>query len=154
MTARCVGHHHERLRVSVWGAGVQHCLRQPHEVMCLLLCSYAPQVALLKAGKASEIVQETRLWDEGKQQTQSMRKKVRAGQRVGWFLRNRPGKVSKCAYNPGGPRVLNHHNLKLMFSAPSTALQEGLADYRYFPEPDLPPLVISEEQIEAVRVSW
>lgn len=31
--------------------------------------------------------------------------------------------------------------------------KEGLADYRYFPEPDLPPLVLSEEMIEEVRVS-
>lgn len=30
--------------------------------------------------------------------------------------------------------------------------KEGLADYRYFPEPDLPPLVLSEEMIEEVRV--
>lgn len=30
--------------------------------------------------------------------------------------------------------------------------KEGMADYRFFPEPDLPPLVISEEAIEAARV--
>ena len=62
------------------------------------------QVALLEEGKAGEIVQETRLWDEGRQCTFSMRKK------------------------------------------------EGLADYRYFPEPDLPPLVLSEAYVEQVRV--
>ena len=33
------------------------------------------QVALLRAGRGSEVVQETRLWDEGKQETTSMRKK-------------------------------------------------------------------------------
>ena len=49
-------------------------------------------------------MQETRLWDEGRQCTYSMRKK------------------------------------------------EGLADYRYFPEPDLPPLELSEEYIAEARV--
>ncbi|KAH7619467.1 putative Aspartyl/glutamyl-tRNA(Asn/Gln) amidotransferase subunit B [Nannochloris sp. 'desiccata'] len=63
------------------------------------------QLALLKEGRASEIVQETRLWDENKQVTKSMRKK------------------------------------------------EGLADYRYFPEPDLPALFVSTEAIEDLRNS-
>jgi len=61
------------------------------------------QSALLEEGRGDEIVQETRLWDEGKLETFTMRKK------------------------------------------------EGLADYRYFPEPDLPALVLTEEDIEAVR---
>lgn len=30
--------------------------------------------------------------------------------------------------------------------------KEGLADYRFFPEPDLPPLVIEDATIEAVQV--
>lgn len=30
--------------------------------------------------------------------------------------------------------------------------KEGLADYRFFPEPDLPPLVIEEATIEAIQV--
>lgn len=63
------------------------------------------QSALLDAGKASDIVQETRLWDEGAQKTATMRKK------------------------------------------------EGLADYRYFPEPDLPALELSEEYVETVKRS-
>jgi len=63
------------------------------------------QLALLKEGRASEIVQETRLWDENKQVTKSMRKK------------------------------------------------EGLADYRYFPEPDLPALLVSNEAIETLKNS-
>ena len=62
------------------------------------------QVELLEGGRAAEIVQETRLWDEGRQCTYSMRKK------------------------------------------------EGLADYRYFPEPDLPPVVLTEQYIEEARV--
>eukprot|EP00878_Enallax_costatus_P033632 GHUV01037170.1.p1 GENE.GHUV01037170.1~~GHUV01037170.1.p1 ORF type:complete len:307 (+),score=142.84 GHUV01037170.1:463-1383(+) len=63
------------------------------------------QVALLQAGRGQEVVQETRLWDESRQETTSMRTK------------------------------------------------EGLADYRYFPEPDLPDLEITEEQIEVVKAS-
>ncbi|KAI8466141.1 MAG: GatB/GatE catalytic domain-containing protein [Monoraphidium minutum] len=55
------------------------------------------QVSLIRAGRSAEVVQETRLWDEGRQETTSMRKK------------------------------------------------EGLADYRYFPEPDLPDLELSED---------
>lgn len=64
----------------------------------------ATQVELLQAGRAGDIVQETRLWDEGRQCTYSMRKK------------------------------------------------EGLADYRYFPEPDLPPVVLTQEWIDGVQV--
>jgi aspartyl-tRNA(Asn)/glutamyl-tRNA(Gln) amidotransferase subunit B len=33
------------------------------------------QVSLLQAGRAAEVVQETRLWDEGRQETTSMRTK-------------------------------------------------------------------------------
>lgn len=50
-----------------------------------------------------DVTQETRLWDEFKSQTISMRKK------------------------------------------------EGLADYRYFPEPDLPPLSLSPDAINAIK---
>ncbi|KAL3130343.1 Glutamyl-tRNA(Gln) amidotransferase subunit B-1, chloroplastic/mitochondrial [Trebouxia sp. C0009 RCD-2024] len=63
------------------------------------------QVTLIEAGSGEEVVQETRLWDEGKQATQSMRKK------------------------------------------------EGLADYRYFPEPDLPPLEVSTSYLQDVQAS-
>ncbi|CAI5477373.1 unnamed protein product [Closterium sp. Yama58-4] len=54
------------------------------------------QSQLLRDGKAERIVQETRLWDEGRQETAAMRSK------------------------------------------------EGLADYRYFPDPDLPALHLEE----------
>ncbi len=66
-----------------------------------LLCA---QVNLIEDGRSEHVVQETRLWDEGKQITMSMRKK------------------------------------------------EGLADYRYFPEPDLPPLEVSTAYLEDVQV--
>jgi aspartyl-tRNA(Asn)/glutamyl-tRNA(Gln) amidotransferase subunit B len=58
------------------------------------------QIEALENGE--EIVQETRLWDENKQQTFSMRKK------------------------------------------------EGSSDYRYFPEPDLPPMVVSDAQLDEI----
>jgi hypothetical protein len=41
---------------------------------CAVLCC-AGQVALLQAGRGAEVVQETRLWDEGRQETTSMRTK-------------------------------------------------------------------------------
>jgi aspartyl-tRNA(Asn)/glutamyl-tRNA(Gln) amidotransferase subunit B len=31
--------------------------------------------------------------------------------------------------------------------------KEGLSDYRYFPEPDLMPLLVSKDQIESVRAA-
>lgn len=31
--------------------------------------------------------------------------------------------------------------------------KEGLADYRYFPEPDLPEVILNEEYIESVRAT-
>ncbi|XP_024359935.1 glutamyl-tRNA(Gln) amidotransferase subunit B, chloroplastic/mitochondrial [Physcomitrium patens] len=61
------------------------------------------QIALLEEGE--RIKQETRLWEEGSQQTISMRSK------------------------------------------------EGLADYRYFPEPDLPEVVLSQEYIDTTRAN-
>lgn len=61
------------------------------------------QTECFKSGE--KIVQETRLWDEKKEQTFSMRSK------------------------------------------------EEAHDYRYFPEPDLPPFSFTEEEIEEIRVS-
>ena len=61
------------------------------------------QVALYKAGRYEEVVQETKLWDPDAKVTRSMRGK------------------------------------------------EGAADYRYFPEPDLPPLIINDERIEEIK---
>ncbi|ESA32496.1 aspartyl glutamyl-trna(asn gln) amidotransferase subunit b [Leptolyngbya sp. Heron Island J] len=57
------------------------------------------QTEALESGD-EEIIQETRLWDEGTQVTKSMRSK------------------------------------------------EGSSDYRYFPEPDLPPIEVSKKQLE------
>ncbi|XP_057539411.1 glutamyl-tRNA(Gln) amidotransferase subunit B, chloroplastic/mitochondrial [Amaranthus tricolor] len=63
------------------------------------------QVQLHNQGQADQIVQETRLWEDGAQKTVTMRKK------------------------------------------------EGLADYRYFPEPDLPEVTLTKEYIESIRAS-
>ncbi|KAI3844202.1 hypothetical protein MKX03_032273 [Papaver bracteatum] len=63
------------------------------------------QVLLHNQGLADQIVQETRLWEEGAQKTATMRRK------------------------------------------------EGLADYRYFPEPDLPEVVLMEDYVESIRAS-
>lgn len=62
------------------------------------------QVKVIESDEEEAVVQETRLWDEGKQVTMSMRKK------------------------------------------------EGLADYRYFAEPDLPPLEVTEAYLQNVQV--
>ncbi|PKI46358.1 hypothetical protein CRG98_033253 [Punica granatum] len=63
------------------------------------------QVLLLSQGQGDQIVQETRLWEEGSQKTVTMRKK------------------------------------------------EGLSDYRYFPEPDLPEVVLTEGYVNKIRGS-
>ncbi|KAJ0793323.1 putative glutaminyl-tRNA synthase (glutamine-hydrolyzing) [Helianthus annuus] len=65
----------------------------------------ARQAELYNQGKDDEVVQETRLWEEGSQKTVTMRKK------------------------------------------------EGLADYRYFPEPDLPEVILTEEYVNDIRDS-
>eukprot|EP00803_Ostreobium_quekettii_P001907 evm.model.scf_3150.2 EVM.evm.TU.scf_3150.2 scf_3150:5450-9315(-) len=61
------------------------------------------QSVLIQEGREGEILKETRLWDEAKQETYGMRRK------------------------------------------------EGLADYRYFPEPDLPPLVVDQDYINTIK---
>ncbi|KAM3356760.1 glutamyl-tRNA(Gln) amidotransferase subunit B, chloroplastic/mitochondrial [Capsicum galapagoense] len=63
------------------------------------------QVQLHSQGQVDQIVQETRLWEEGAQKTVTMRKK------------------------------------------------EGLSDYRYFPEPDLPGVTLTEEYVDNIRES-
>lgn len=63
------------------------------------------QVQLHRQGQADQIVQETRLWEEGSQRTITMRKK------------------------------------------------EGLADYRYFPEPDLPSVILLQEYVDGIQNS-
>ncbi|XP_054807931.1 glutamyl-tRNA(Gln) amidotransferase subunit B, chloroplastic/mitochondrial [Prosopis cineraria] len=60
------------------------------------------QVQLHSQGHQDQIVQETRLWEEGAQRTVTMRKK------------------------------------------------EGLSDYRYFPEPDLPAVILSKEYVDDI----
>ncbi|ONK70861.1 uncharacterized protein A4U43_C04F2280 [Asparagus officinalis] len=63
------------------------------------------QILLHSEGQSDQIVQETRLWEDGAQKTFTMRKK------------------------------------------------EGLADYRYFPEPDLPEVVLTEDYVDNIRKS-
>eukprot|EP00262_Sarcandra_glabra_P021469 TRINITY_DN9126_c0_g3_i2.p1 TRINITY_DN9126_c0_g3~~TRINITY_DN9126_c0_g3_i2.p1 ORF type:complete len:543 (+),score=104.33 TRINITY_DN9126_c0_g3_i2:149-1777(+) len=63
------------------------------------------QVLLHSQGQGDQIVQETRLWEDGAQRTFTMRKK------------------------------------------------EGLADYRYFPEPDLPEVVLKKDYVDTIRFS-
>ncbi len=63
------------------------------------------QIALYRAGRGSEIVQQTKLWDPDQKVTRPMRGK------------------------------------------------ENAADYRYFPDPDLPPLHISKARIEEIRAA-
>ncbi|KAK6265561.1 hypothetical protein QUC31_016398 [Theobroma cacao] len=63
------------------------------------------QALLHSQGHDDQIVQETRLWEEGAQKTVTMRKK------------------------------------------------EGLADYRYFPEPDLPEVILTQEYVDGIRNS-
>ena len=65
---------------------------------------HAVQVELIRQGRVDDITQETRLFDEGRQETYPMRSK------------------------------------------------EGLADYRYFPEPDLPAITVTEAFIAAAQV--
>ncbi|XVE81948.1 hypothetical protein DITRI_Ditri15bG0107500 [Diplodiscus trichospermus] len=63
------------------------------------------QVLLHSQGQDDQIVQETRLWEEGAQKTVTMRKK------------------------------------------------EGLSDYRYFPEPDLPEVILTQEYVDSIHNS-
>lgn len=63
------------------------------------------QVLLHSQGQDKEIVQETRLWEEGAQKTVTMRKK------------------------------------------------EGLSDYRYFPEPDLPGVFLTQDYVHGIHKS-
>lgn len=63
------------------------------------------QTQLYDQGLGDQVIQETRLWDDGSQRTITMRKK------------------------------------------------EGLADYRYFPEPDLPEVVLTKEYVEDIHAS-
>ncbi|PPS16795.1 hypothetical protein GOBAR_AA03800 [Gossypium barbadense] len=63
------------------------------------------QALLHSQGQSDQIVQETRLWEEGAQKTVTMRKK------------------------------------------------EGLSDYRYFPEPDLPEVILTPEYVDSISNS-
>lgn len=114
----------------------------------LLTVLHYSQVGLHRAGRGKDIVQETRLFDESTLQTFSMR--VKEGQLQSMLLFSRCYFSADICFQPppiclalcGYGADLSH---LLCFNT-------GLADYRYFPEPDLPPLHVADDLIEEVRV--
>ncbi len=72
-------------------------------VEAAIIYEISNQIALIRAGRGAEIVQQTKLWDPVGKTTKPMRSKEQA------------------------------------------------ADYRYFPDPDLPPLIIEPARVDEVR---
>ncbi|KAE8698326.1 Glutamyl-tRNA(Gln) amidotransferase subunit B [Hibiscus syriacus] len=83
----------------IYRAKKQHGVRK---IFGQLIFEISRQALLLSQGQGDQIVQETRLWEEGAQKTVTMRKK------------------------------------------------EGLSDYRYFPEPDLPEVILTQEYVDSI----
>lgn len=86
----------------------------------------ARQSELLDQGKKDEIVQETRLFDESTQ------------------VCYRPSLWHPCAEPDDDTRPC-------LQETRSMRKKEGLADYRYFPEPDLLPLILTDEEIASLK---
>lgn len=93
----------------------------------------ARQVALLEAGKTPR--QETRLWDDegASDYEQGVPDALRVPRRDVWAL------LPPDWGETGWTRFMRS--------------KEQAHDYRYFPEPDLPPLVVDPESIEAIRAA-
>lgn len=91
----------------------------------------ARQSALLRAGEGDAIVQETRFFDEAQQVSASA-----------------PAACAHCNRLREPSR-----DVRRLQVTRSMRKKEGLADYRYFPEPDLPALVLSDAQIDAIRAT-
>ena len=89
------------------------------------------QIDLLEAGK--EVIQETRRWDDNKEYSYAMRSKEDA-------LEN-GGTITQETRRWDDARGVN----ELLRS------KEDAQDYRYFPEPDLVPVVISDEWLDSIR---
>jgi len=90
------------------------------------------QILLHKEGQADQIVQETRLWDESSQVLSPTLTLFCAGfllPSTNYFL------------------YLYHQKTFTMRK------KEGLADYRYFPEPDLPEVVLTSDYINEISKS-
>lgn len=90
------------------------------------------QILLHKEGQADQIVQETRLWDESSQVVVPNSNLFFAG----FFL-------------PSTNYFLYLHHQKTF----TMRKKEGLADYRYFPEPDLPEVVLTSDYINEISKS-
>ena len=95
-------------------------------------------MGLHKDGHGHKIIQETRLYDESKLETFSMRSKE--GEELLFHMGN--DSHNNPLVPPMRAGLISNYN----------CLCAGLADYRYFPEPDLPPVQVSEEFIEEVQV--
>ncbi|KAH1236065.1 Glutamyl-tRNA(Gln) amidotransferase subunit B, chloroplastic/mitochondrial [Glycine soja] len=77
------------------------------------------QVQLHSQGQEDQIVQETRLWEEGSQASAIL-----------W----------SCTFLSSLRTI-------------TMRKKEGLADYRYFPEPDLPAVILSQEYVDGIKNS-
>lgn len=89
------------------------------------------QILLHKEGQADQIVQETRLWDESSQVSVP---------NLTLFVLDFCSSTNYFLY-------LNHQKTFTMRK------KEGLADYRYFPEPDLPEVVLTSDYIDEISKS-
>ena len=93
------------------------------------------QILLHKESQADEIVQETRLWDEFSQVSSPL-----------YFL---------ILFSPISFFLSSLDSFHYLHPQKTFTMRkkEGLADYRYFPEPDLPEVVLTSEYVEEIRNS-
>lgn len=97
------------------------------------------QTELIDSGR--EVKQETRGWDETKQVTSSL---------------SRPSSISAPrASNTAVPKQYETYEFSsesVVGATFSQRIKEGSADYRYFPEPDLPPMRFAKDEIEEIKL--